>query len=129
MGRVYAIIGLLAALAVAGWAWTDRGQQIKDARKAQATAESALAACDAAKASIEASAAACSAATAEAAALSAQRARKAQEAVASAQARANTAERRANDLLGRRPSDPGDLCRSADAMLTEWIRLRREAQP
>jgi hypothetical protein len=129
MSRLYAAIGLLVIVAGAWWAWTDRGRQIEDARKAQATAEAALAACEATKAGVEASAAACSAATEEAATLSAQRARQAQEAVASAQARANTAERRAADLLRRRPSDPGDLCRSADVMLTEWIRQRREGRP
>jgi len=28
------------------------------------------------------------------------------------------------ELLRRRPADPDDLCKSADIMLTEWIKSR-----
>jgi hypothetical protein len=44
--------------------------------------------------------------------------------VAAAQACEHGASKRVTELLRRRPADPGDLCKSADGMLTEWIKSR-----
>lgn len=56
--------------------------------------------------------------------MAAKRAADAQAAVAAAQAREHEASKRVAELLRRRPADPDDLCKSADTMLTEWIKSR-----
>jgi adenosyl cobinamide kinase/adenosyl cobinamide phosphate guanylyltransferase len=56
--------------------------------------------------------------------MAAKRAADAQAAVATAQAREKEASKRVAELLRRRPADPNDLCKSADGMLTEWIKGR-----
>ena len=97
---------------------------LKTTRAALATATASLATCRAEKASITASAAACRRSVEEAAAMADKRAADAQAAVAAARAREHEASKRVAELLRRRPADPNDLCKSADGMLTEWIKGR-----
>lgn len=114
---------LVIASALTGIFWT-QNHALKTARAELKAANMALAACQSEKVSITASAAACSRSVDEAATMSAKRATEAQAAVAAAQTRANDASKRVAALLRQRPADPNDLCRSADGMLTGWIKGR-----
>ena len=118
---IAAIVVVGAALAGIFWA---QDRALKGARADLAAANAALATCQSEKASITASAAACSRSVEEAAAMAAKRASDAQAAVAAAQAREKEASKRVSELLRRRPADPNDLCKSADSMLSEWIKSR-----
>ena len=119
--RIYIIIACVAAMAAVFW---QQHSELTATRAALKTATTDLATCGAVRDSVEAAAAACSRATEEAATLAAERAKRAQAAVEAAQAGERVATQRANALLKRRPSDPTDLCRSADEMLTDWIKQR-----
>jgi FtsZ-interacting cell division protein ZipA len=118
---IVSAIAIVAALAGIFWA---QDRALKGVRADLAAANAALATCQSEKASITASAAACSRSVEEAAAMAAKRASDAQDAVAAAQAREKEASKRVAELLRRRPADPNDLCKSADSMLSEWIKSR-----
>ena len=89
-----------------------------------ATANEALIKCQLSKSTIEANAAACTRSVEEAEAVAVKRAADAQAAVAAAQEKANKASERVAELLKQRPSNPDNLCQSADVLLTTWIKGR-----
>jgi hypothetical protein len=115
---------MLVTASVLAGIFLAQDRALKTARAALATTTASLTTCQAERASVAASAAACRRSVDEAAALSAKRATDAQAAVAAAPAREHEASKRADELLRRRPADPNDLCRSADGMLTGWIKGR-----
>ena len=123
MNRLLIPAMLVTASVLAG-IFLAQDHALKTTRAALATTTASLATCQAERASVAASAAACSRSVDEAAALSAKRAADALAAVAQAQAREHEASKRVAELLRRRPADPNDLCKSADGMLTEWIKGR-----
>ena len=115
---------MLVAASVLAGIFLAQDRTLKNARADLATTTASLATCQAEKASITAAAAACSRSVEEAVAMAAKRAADAQAATAAALAREHEASKRVAALLRRRPVDPDDLCKSADGMLTEWIKGR-----